>query len=73
MPFHEPPRQPDPTEIDIDMDVDVFLEPSVEDPDAEQAARHKLETEGDPVFRTPEPGAHLTREQLEEDLGGDAE
>lgn len=68
MPFHEPPREPDPMDREIDADVDVFLESAVDDPDAERAAAHMLESEGKLPFRRPEPGARLSPEQLDEDL-----
>lgn len=70
MPAHEPPAAPADTERDIDHDVDVLLDDAGKDapdgPAYDPAAPA-------PPFRPPVPGAHLSREELAADFGGDGE
>ena len=70
MPAHEPPAPVPDTERDIDHDVDVFLDDA--DKDAPDGPAYDPAAPA-PPFRAPVPGAHLTPEELEADLGGGGE
>jgi hypothetical protein len=74
LPFPDPDPasadRPDPREHDIDHGADVDDEPGAADDDAERAARHAREHEGELPFRTPRAGDRLSAEQLEKDLEG---
>lgn len=74
-PFMPAPKSRDSRELlddDIDEDarVDVLEDSGVDDPDAEHAAQEQRARAEDTSFRTPQPGASLTAEQLDEELNG---
>jgi hypothetical protein len=70
MPAHEP--RDESQSIDDDNDkvagVDVLEDAGVDDPDAERAAEKQRTRAEGTSFRTPQPGAHLTPEQLDTEL-----
>ena len=68
MPNHHPRATSADAEHDLDTDVDVFDEPTVNDPDAERAAEHQLARTDNREFRTPIAGERLTAEDLAQDL-----
>jgi hypothetical protein len=57
-----------PYDRDVDHDVDVFFDKESQDPDAEHAAQHQRDRVRQPLFRTPQPGNHLSAEVLTRDL-----
>ncbi|MFH8250825.1 hypothetical protein ACH3VR_10705 [Microbacterium sp. B2969] len=68
MPAHEPPPPKPDTDRDIDTDVDVFPgDAGKEVPDG-PAVHPEAPL---PPFRRPVAGAHLTHDQLAEELGAD--
>lgn len=64
MPAHQPPAPMPPTERDIDHDVDVIFDPPTDG--ADEAPWES--DDAPPLFHPPVPGAHMTREALEDDL-----
>ena len=65
MPAHEPRPARPPQEHDLDHEVDVFLDEAAEPVAGDEAPWH---TGAEPAVRRPEPGAHLTAEQLSADF-----
>lgn len=64
MPADEPRPEGPPTDRDIDTDVDVIRDAG----DGESDQGEAPEYPANPVFRTPNPGAALSEDELEKDL-----
>jgi len=69
MPLHEPAADSDPREHDLDGDVDVSPDREAGAPEEVAAAEAEWARTPKPAFRTPTPGAHLTADELRDDLG----
>ena len=67
MPAHEPPSPAPPTGLDLDHDADLAFAPGP-DPAAD-AAFAQSGGGTDTPFHAPVPGAHLSKDALEADLG----